>query len=144
MFVVNTTSATLGASLPRRLPRKRVPSSRRRNPGFPRRLVTGNYGFLVAGVFDGGGGVPPVAGAVVVGDGAEVAGVAGARPGTADVGALAGAFAGAGALAGGGANVWSRTDFGARDRVDARARRNDSPRNSPPHHQLAFVRRLPV
>jgi hypothetical protein len=52
----------------------------------------------------------------------------------------------AGALAGavGVAKVLSSTDLGARLRVDARARRKESPRNRPPHHQLAFVSRLPV
>src|ERR1700681_370385 len=33
MFVVNTTSATVGSRFPWSTPRKRVPSSRRRNPG---------------------------------------------------------------------------------------------------------------
>src|SRR5690349_18525982 len=103
MFVVNTTSATLGASPPRRLPRKRVPSSRRRNPERPRRSVTGRYGFFVAGGGVAGGVVPPVAGAGAAPVGA---GVAGARPGTAVVGLAPGAGAElAGAFTGAGANV---------------------------------------
>src|SRR3990172_3759332 len=63
MLVVNTTSATLGAgSAAWRWPRKRVPSSRRRNPGRERSIVTiARYGLFAsaAGGFfasgDGGG-----------------------------------------------------------------------------------------
>src|SRR5687767_2911592 len=40
MFVVNTTSATVGAPVLRRRPRNRVPSSRRRNPGIRFWLLT--------------------------------------------------------------------------------------------------------
>src|SRR5215831_8727142 len=150
MFVVNTTSATVGSLFPRSLPRNRVPSSRRRNPGCPRFALT----FVFYGCFFGAGvagagaffspvagaapfcGAPPVgAGAAVVGAG--VSGIAGFAP---DAGAL---LAG-GAVTGAGVNVWSSTDLGARLRVDASDKRNASPRNRPPHHQLALVSRLPV
>src|SRR5258706_15088394 len=97
MFVVNTTSATVGEVRPNSLPRKRAPSSRRRNPGFPRREVTlAPYGFLVGGVVVPGAGLVcafgaavagAVVGAVVVGAvvvGAGASGIAGfAFPGAA-------------------------------------------------------------
>src|SRR5215510_7897126 len=103
MFVVNTTSATVGWARPSRLPPKRVPSSRRRNPGCPRRVVT-TYGFLVeggvVGVVGAGavlasvpGAAPPLVGAGVVGAG--VSGMAGAAP--LPAGGVAGAVTGAGA-----------------------------------------------
>src|SRR4051812_38586697 len=44
MFVVNTTSATAVRSAPRRRPEKRVPSSRRRNPGENNSAVTSGRG----------------------------------------------------------------------------------------------------
>ena len=92
---------------------------------------------MVDGGVVGAGCVPPVGAAPVGGAtlvGAGVNGMAGFAP----VGAVAGADAG------GGANVLSSTERGARLRVDASASKNDRPRNSPPHHQLAFVRRLPA
>src|SRR5688572_521473 len=66
MFVVNTTSATAGAIGWSIRPRKRVPSSRRRNPGKERWSVTAvreclGYGVLGAGV--AGAGVAGVLGA---------------------------------------------------------------------------------
>src|SRR5215510_760108 len=100
MFVVNTTSATVGWVRPSRFPPKRVPSSRRRNPGCPRRVVTA-YGFLVDGGVVGAGAVlasvpgaaPPLVGAGVVG-----AGVSGMAGGTAlPAGGVTGAVTGAGA-----------------------------------------------
>src|SRR5262245_55638986 len=101
MFVVNTTSATVGSARPSRFPPKRVPSSRRRNPGCPRRVVTA-YGFLVdGGVVDGvgagavlasaPGAAPPLVGAGVVGAG--VSGMAGAAL---FAGGVAGAVTGCG------------------------------------------------
>src|SRR3954463_2826584 len=103
MFVVNTTSATASTSSdagPTISPRKRVPSSRRRNPGVPDvsfALVgnVGDYFFVVGGVF------VPVGG--VVGSGVT--------------GRFAGVFA-AGALTGAGefGKDWSRMDFGCRVR----------------------------
>src|SRR4051812_6824632 len=96
MFVVNTTSATERTSsfdAPTSSPRKRVPSSRRRNPerpGVPFGLVfnVGGYGFffVVAGAFVPAVGAGVVAGAAVVGSGVTGRFVA------------AGRFAGAGAF----------------------------------------------
>src|SRR5215208_921682 len=109
MFVVNTTSATVGTSRPNKAPRKRAPSSRRRNPLRPRNALT--YGFFAggcsAGVFAPVAGAGVVFGAGVVGAG--VNGIAGFAPPAAAPGA-----APAGALAGGVWNVWSRIDRGAR------------------------------
>src|SRR5690242_12328890 len=92
MFVVNTTSATVGASPDAASsPEKRVPSSRRRNPGvLLEERFTARYGFFGAGFGVVGAGVV-VLGFVVVGlappggvGAAPVgAGFAGVRPGTA-------------------------------------------------------------
>src|SRR5260221_1163241 len=62
MFVVNTTSATVVLAAPRSVPRNRVPSSRRRNPGVSARSATG-YGLRGAGA----AGVVPEGGVVVAG-----------------------------------------------------------------------------
>src|SRR6185503_7387819 len=98
--------------------------------------------FFGAGVVGAAPFLAPDAGALPgIGFGAAAFGLAGVKPGT--VG-FAPPVTGAGALAGGGVNVWSRTDFVARPRVDASASRNDKPRNNPPHHQLALVRRFPA
>src|SRR4051812_35783189 len=103
MFVVKTTSATVGSSRPKRLPRKRAPSSRRRNPFLPRRKVTFSYGFL-AGVFSAG--ALELFGAVVVA-GADVPGAAPVGAGVNGTPGLAAPPAGgvAGAVAGGVENV---------------------------------------
>src|ERR1043166_6057221 len=124
MFVVNTTSATVVDAADTRLPRNRVPSSRRRNPGVPRSIING-YGFLVGACLVGGCFVFP---------GAGVSGTAG----------FGFACCGAGAATGAGPNVWSSTDLGAVLRVDISVKQNDRKRNAPPHHQLALVRRLPA
>ena len=92
----------------------------------------GAFFSLVAGAFFSAPGA--VAGAAVVGAG--VSGIAGFADGAGAV------FAGV--VTGVGTNVWSRIDLGARLRVDASDNRNARPRNRPPQHQLAFVRRLPV
>src|SRR6185503_15674827 len=57
MFVVNTTSATAGAMARSSRPRKRVPSSRRRNPGRERWSVTGERYFLGCAPLGAGAGV---------------------------------------------------------------------------------------
>src|SRR5258708_30343068 len=62
MSVVNTTSATVVLAAPRSVPRNRVPSSRRRNPGVSARSATG-YGLRGAGA----AGVVPEGGVVVAG-----------------------------------------------------------------------------
>src|SRR5260221_11116278 len=143
MFVVNTTSATVVLAAPRSVPRNRVPSSRRRNPGVSGRSGTG-YGLRGAGA----GGVVPEGGVVVTGvapEGALVGGGVRFTPGTAlfvppegDGGDVAG---GAGAT---GCASWSSTDFGARCRVEASDSTNEMNRKMPPPHQLALVRRLPA
>src|SRR3990172_8335318 len=90
MLVVNTTSATLGAgSAAWRWPRKRVPSSRRRNPGRERSIVTiARYGLFASAA----------GGFFASGDGGAWSGETG------DVvdGTAGGGGGGGGALAGGG------------------------------------------
>src|SRR5258707_14573621 len=81
MFVVNTTSATVVLAAPRSVPRNRVPSSRRRNPGVSARSATG-YGLRGAGA----AGVGPEGGVVVTGvapEGALVGAGVRVTPGTA-------------------------------------------------------------
>src|SRR5262245_38588363 len=68
MFVVNTTSATAGAIGRSSRPRKRVPSSRRRNPGRERWSVTGERYYLGCAPLGAGvEGAGVVAGAAVFG-----------------------------------------------------------------------------
>src|SRR6266702_4969911 len=147
MFVVNTTSATVGAAPPSKLPRNRVPSSSRRNPGVVRCAVTGPYGFFVAGAlvfgafvfgaFVFGAACVPFVGAALPPAGP---GVGAGCSGTAGLAVAGGALTRAGAFG----KAWSSTDFGARPRDEASDSRNARPRKIPPHHQLAFVSRLPV
>src|SRR5688500_19068204 len=124
MFVENTTSATVGSDpaaradspLPREMrPRKRVPSSRRRNPGV---LVASLklLAYRLTGGVAAGGVAEPVVGAA---PGATVPGAVGA--GSSGIAGVAGAAlpGSAGAAAGAGVpHVSSRIDLGARFRVD--------------------------
>src|SRR5258708_27528656 len=98
MSVVNTTSATVVLAAPRSVPRNRVPSSRRRNPGVSARSATG-YGLRGAGA----AGVVPEGGVVVAGVGPAGAAVAAgggfhpaARPPLPPAGGRAGRAGGAG------------------------------------------------
>jgi hypothetical protein len=144
MFVENTTSATVGTppfqrdDLPpllRMRPRKRVPSSRRRNPGVVVDPLNSPY-FLAAGGVVAGVCVPGAAfGAAAPGAGSR---------GTAGAGAVVDGVV-IGAEAGGGLpKVSSRTDRGADARVDIIWRRNERPRKIPAPHQVSLVRRFPA
>src|SRR3712207_522735 len=149
MFVVKTTSATLGPTAPERLPRKRAPSSRRRNPGRRFGPLTGRYGCggLAADVGDLFAGVP--VGCALPGDGAAVFCVASAPPcaGALPAGAggllAAGSSGTAGAVLVGGAlvvagceNDSSRTDRCVAARVERIESAKPSKRKMPAHHQL--------
>jgi len=113
MFVENTISATVGISpvarpdvplLRRMRPEKRVPSSRRRNPGVVEYSANSLY-FFAAGLVAGGVVAGVFAGAVA---GAEFAApVPSGTAGAVVLGVVTG-----GAAAGGFENVSSSTDFG--------------------------------
>ena len=91
---------------------------------------------LPCGVFDA-----PAGGAVLLGAAPPAAGGAGAGcSGTAGFAFAGGAVTGVAAFG----KAWSSTDLGARPRVDAMDNKNARPRKIPPHHQLAFVSKLPV
>src|SRR5687768_16460597 len=124
MFVVNTTSATAGGTGESRRPRKRVPSSRRRNPGTERGLLTGRRYCFGCGVG--------------AGDAGAVVSARGASSGTAELGFwVVGAAGAAGAVSGA-----SSTEAGTRVRADAIWSTNARNRKMPPHHQLARVSRF--
>src|SRR6476659_6765801 len=130
MFVVKTTSATvIGADASRMRPRKRVPSSRRRNPGEELGSATASYGDFVFGA----GAllpVPPVG-----------AGVTGWIGRTLVFGCP---VTGGGAVCAGGVKVWSSTERGAPRCAVVSESTNAIARNNPPPHQLIFVSRLPA
>src|SRR3989304_3074313 len=119
MLVVNTTSATLGAgSAAWRWPRKRVPSSRRRNPGRERSIVTiARYGLFASAA----------GGFFASGDGGAWSGETGDV-----VDGTAGVAAGAGALLAG-ANERSSTEVGVRPRLARTSSMNARPMKMPPH-----------